>query len=455
MTETYVFPKSFLWGAATASYQVEGAWQADGKGESIWDRFAHTPGKILNGSHGDIACDFYNRYQQDVQLMKQLGLQAYRFSIAWSRILPKGRGQVNQPGIDYYNRLVDALLDAGITPFVTLYHWDLPQALEDEGGWVARSTAEAFVEYTGVISRALGDRVQYWATHNEPAVAAWVGHMMGEHAPGYHDIARAIVASHHLLLSHGWAVPVLRQNVPEAKVGIALNINWTMPASESPLDKDIARANDGRWVRWFTDPLYGRGYPQDVIQDFHKIGAAPDVLNCVLPGDLDAVAAPTDFLGINYYTRFLAHGQDKDSHPSTLPTAERTPGNWTEMNWEVYPEGLTKMLVRIHTEYNPAVIHITENGASYSTSPGEDGRVHDNHRLTYYRLHLEAAYKALEEGVPLMGYFAWSLMDNFEWSFGYSQRFGLIWVDFKTQERILKDSAYWYRDVILHNGFSA
>ncbi len=447
------FPKNFLWGAATASYQIEGAWNEDGKGESTWDRFCRKPGATHNGDTGDVACDHYHRWREDVALMKDLGLKTYRFSLCWPRILPKGRGAVNPKGLDFYSRLVDALLEADIIPFATLNHWDIPQALEDDGGWAARSTATAFVEYADVVTRALGDRVKHWATHNEPAVVAWLGYELGIHAPGMRDLPMAIRAAHHLLVSHGQSVPVIRRNSPGSEVGMVLNINWGMPASNSAADLEAARGMDGQWVRWFADPLYGRGYPTDVIIDFQRAGALPRGLDFVQDGDMAAIAAPTDFLGVNYYTRHVIRADVDENDPQDVFPAAHTPEHWTEMDWEIYPYGLTAVLGRVYFDYQPRKLYVAENGASYSTPPDASGRIPDVHRLNYLRSHLAAAHAALQVGVPLAGYFAWSLMDNFEWSRGYSQRFGMVWVDYETQQRIPKDSVLWYRDVIANNGF--
>lgn len=450
MPEKIQFPENFLWGAATSSYQIEGAWQADGKGESIWDRFSHTAGKIADGRNGDIACDHYNLMPQDVDLMQSLGLQAYRFSISWPRILPDGRGSVNVAGLDFYDRLVDALLAANITPFITLYHWDLPQALQDEGGWPSRSTAEAFVTYADVVSQRLGDRVKNWITHNEPWVTAFMGYWMGQHAPGMQDFAQAIRASHHLLLSHGWAVPVIRQNSPGAQVGITLNLGQVYAASSSAADYQARRYDDGYLNRWFLDPLYGRHYPPDMVQTYSQQGHLPDNMAFVQPGDLEAIATPTDFLGINNYSRGIA--RDKTAVNNQPPTLEPY-DNYTEIGWEVAPEGIRDVLLRVHLDYGPAKLYITENGASYSDGPDENGRVADHRRQTYLRTYLAAVHEAVQIGVPLAGYFVWSLLDNFEWAYGYKQRFGIVWLNYETQERILKDSAYWYRSVIAQNGF--
>jgi beta-glucosidase len=453
MAKKITFPENFVWGAATASYQIEGAWDKHGKGESIWDCFAHTPGKVKNNENGDVANDHYHLWKKDIRLMKQLGLKAYRFSVAWPRILPKGRGRVNQKGIDFYSRLVDGLLGAGIRPFATLYHWDLPQALEDEGGWPIRSTAEAFVEYTDIFSRALGDRVKDWITFNEPACSAWLGYDIGEHAPGLKNLSQGIRASHHLLLAHGWSVPVIRRNSPDSEVGITLNSNWTVAASNSVLDLEAVRQGEGKWVRWFADPIYGRGYPSDVVADFERLGALDYGLDFIKVDDLKAISTPLDFLGVNYYNRGLVRVNDPNNEPQRIFPFPKTPENWTEMNWENYPEGLANVISRYYFDYQPLKIYITENGASYSTPPDEKGTVPDEYRTHYLRTHLAAANRAIQAGVPLAGYFVWSLMDNFEWAKGYEQRFGIVWVDFDTQKRIPKDSAKWYKNVIKKNGF--
>jgi beta-glucosidase len=446
------FPENFIWGAATSSHQIEGAWNLDGKGESIWDRFSHTPGKVHNGDTADIACDHYHRWPEDVRLMKEIGINAYRFSIAWPRVLPAGRNAINQTGLDFYSKLVDALLEANITPFVTLYHWDLPQALQDEGGWASRSTAEAFVEYAEVICRMLGDRVKFWITHNEPSVATINGNWGGEHAPGNKEKRIALAVSHHLLLSHGWAVPIIRQLCPEAQVGIAINYNRTVPASPSKADFEANRKGEGIWARWFLDPLYGRHYPADLVADAVADGSLPNGnLDFVKDGDLEAIATQTDFLGLNYYTRMLSRSTEiPESHnlPPTVIQAPKDDTNWMDMGWEVFPQGLFESLSWLYYEYKVPKIYITENGCSFSDGPDETGRVRDQRRINYLSGHLDAAKKAIDNQIPLAGYFYWSLLDNFEWGLGYSQRFGLIWVDFDSQKRILKDSGYWYKDFI-------
>ena len=443
------FPDGFIWGAATSAYQIEGAWNEDGKGESIWDRFSHTPGTIEDGSTGDVSCDHYHRWREDIALMKELGLEAYRFSVSWPRILPAGRGKVNQAGIDFYSRLVDGLLEAGIQPFPTLYHWDLPQGLQDEGGWEARSTAEAFVEYADVLSRHLGDRVNHWITHNEPFSVAVMGYQKGEHAPGLTNTPASLKVIHHLLLSHGWAVPVLRRNSPDAEVGITLFFIPVVIASSAAANLPTARQLDGHSNRWYLDPLYGRHYPADLVADHIAAGnLPPEGLTFVQPGDLDAIAAPTDFLGVNYYTAIVL----KDEGGNQSPVSPEPDVECTEMGLPVNPDGLYRLLNRLYFEYQPGKLYITENGASYSDGPDSDGRIRDQRRLKYLREHFMAAHRAIECGVPLAGYFVWSLIDNFEWNRGYAQRFGIVWVDYQTQRRIPKDSALWYQQVIAENG---
>lgn len=446
------FPENFVWGAATAAYQIEGAWNEDGKGESIWDRFSHTPGNIEDNTTGDVTCDHYYRWPEDIALMQSLNLAAYRFSVAWPRILPQGRGQVNQDGLDFYSRLVDGLLAAGITPYVTLYHWDLPQVLQDEGGWPVRTIGQAFVDFVDVITRHLGDRVKHWVTHNEPWVIAMLGHHIGEHAPGWRDLNAALKVSHHILLSHGWAVPVIRRNSPGAEVGITLNLSPVYPASPSAADHNAARHFDGYMNRWYLDPLYGRRYPADMVADYTAQGHLPEGLSFVQPGDLETIAVKTDFLGLNYYMRALSRAEEaEDNLPRTRFLAPKS--EWTDMGWEVYPEGLFDLLCRLHFEYQPPKIYITENGASYGDGPDAEGCIHDERRLAYLRDHFTAARRAIDTGVPLAGYFVWSLLDNFEWAKGCAQRFGLVWVDYKTQQRLPKDSALWYKTVITQNGF--
>ncbi|HEY5952186.1 MAG TPA: GH1 family beta-glucosidase [Kofleriaceae bacterium] len=441
------FPVGFAWGAATSAYQIEGAAHEDGRGESIWDRFCRTPGKVADGDHGDVACDHYRRWREDVALMRELGLRAYRFSIAWPRVMPTGRGAVNERGLDFYDRLVDELLAAGIAPVATLYHWDLPQTLEDAGGWPARATAAAFVDYADVVTRRLGDRVSRWITHNEPWCVSVLGYETGEHAPGRRSPAAALAASHHLLLSHGWAVPVIRSNARNCEVGITLNLVPAMPASASALDYDAFRRLDGTMNRWYLDPLHGRGYPADVLADHVAAGHVPAAgWPVVEHGDLAAIATGCDFLGINYYSRAVARSAEPGNLPRTVHVAPKS--EHTDIGWEVFPDGLAEILLRVHLEYRPRQLFVTENGASYATGPDDDGRIRDLARTRYLHEHLVAARRAILSGVPLAGYFAWSLMDNFEWAHGYRQRFGITWVDYASQARVLKDSGHWYRRVI-------
>jgi len=443
MENQKLFPDGFKWGAATAAFQVEGAWQADGKGESIWDRFCRTPGNVERGDTGDVACDHYHLWRADVALMRELGLNAYRFSIAWPRILPQGRGAVNSAGLAFYDRLVDALLEAAITPYATLYHWDLPQVLQDAGGWPARAIVDAFCAYSDIVSRKLGDRVKNWMTINEPYVIAVLGHYLGVHAPGHKDQAETLAAAHHLLMAHGQALPILRANVKDARVGIALDIHPQTPASESPADRAEAQRLDGVMNRWFLDPLAGRGYPRDIVEYYGSH------LDFIQSNDMQVMAAPMDFVGINYYSRFITRSQDipeQENQPVTV-TAEPQ----TAMGWEVYPQGLTDLLERLHKEYDFPLYYITENGAAYEDEVDEQDEVRDPQRQAYIRAHLLAMQTAMQAGVPLGGYFCWSFMDNFEWAYGYGKRFGLVYVDFESQKRIPKQSALWYRQVIAQN----
>jgi beta-glucosidase len=437
MPNTSSFPEDFVWGAATASYQIEGAAHEDGRGESVWDRFCATPGKVRAGDSGEVACDFYHRYRDDIGLMRELGLDAFRFSISWPRILPTGHGPINESGLDFYDRLVDELLASEIEPFVTLFHWDTPQALEDAGGWPVRETAQAFVEYAVAVANRLGDRVRFWTTHNEPWVYAWVGHAWGEHAPGRRSEADAVAAAHHLLLSHGWAVEEIRRAVRDAQLGITLNLAHIYPASGRPEDEAATWQVDGEGNRWFLDPIFRGSYPADLLERNELV--AP----LVQDGDFDVISAPLDFLGVNNYTRFVVSA-GKDG-----PQFQRDPeAQETDMGWEVYPEGLRRMLVRVAKDYAPPAVYVTENGAAFGDVRVHDGRVHDPERTAYLESYIEAVSRAIADGAPVNGYFVWSLLDNFEWAFGYSMRFGIVHVDYPTLVRTPKDSFYWYRDFI-------
>jgi beta-glucosidase len=447
------FPPGFLWGVATSAFQIEGSAQADGRGESIWDRFAATPGKIEDGSDAREACDHYRRWPEDVALMRRMGLNAYRFSIAWPRILPLGHGAINAAGLDFYERLVDGLLEAGLTPMATLYHWDLPQPLQDRGGWGSRDTASAFVEYAHAVSMRLGDRVQHWVTHNEPWCIASLGHEFGAHAPGLRDPALALRVAHHLLLGHGRAVPVLRRNSPGAEVGIVLINSHAEPASGSEADRQAARWFDASFNRWYLDPIYLGEYPPEAVADRVRRGELPaGPLPFVEPGDLAAIAAPLDFLGLNYYSRTVMSGLPGpagEPAPRAIPMAP--PEALTDMGWEVWPQGLEDLLLRLHRDYQPAKIYITENGAAYADGPGADGLIHDARRRDFIAGHLRAVRRAIAAGVPVAGYFHWSLLDNFEWAQGFTKRFGLVHVDLATQRRTPKDSAQYYAAVVAAN----
>ncbi len=463
-----VFPNGFVWGAATAAYQVEGAVAEDGRGPSIWDTFSHTPGKVAGGDTGDVAVDQYHRYPQDVAIMAELGLDAYRFSVAWSRVVPGGQGPVNRRGLDYYSRLVDELLAHQIRPVLTLYHWDLPQELEDAGGWAARETAERFAEYSAVVARALGDRVGSWTTLNEPWCSAFLGYASGVHAPGRRDAAAALAAVHHLLLGHGRAVAALRAELPSsAEVGITLNLAAVRSVTSSTPDAEAVRQVDGLANRLFLDPLLRGHYPQDVIADL----AGVTDFGFVRDGDHAVIAAPLDTLGVNYYTPMLVAAYDgtgvrqtADGHGAAAgdswPGCDRVqflaqPGPFTAMDWRIDATGLRDLLHRIHAEHPGLPLVVTENGAAFDDVVTGEGAIHDEDRIRYLRQHLAVVHDALREGIDVRGYFLWSLLDNFEWSHGYSKRFGIVHVDLATQRRLLKDSAHWYRDVIAANGVMA
>jgi beta-glucosidase len=441
------FPDGFLWGAATAAYQIEGSPLADGAGASIWHTYSHTPNTIQNGDTGDVACDHYRLWRDDVALMQRLGLRSYRFSTAWGRVLPGGTGRVNQPGLDFYGRLVDALLEAGIAPAVTLYHWDLPQALEDRGGWANPDAPSWFAEYTETMARALGDRVPLWITFNEPWVFVWLGYALGVHAPGRTDTGHALAAARHVLLAHGNAVERLRSCASGAakqpQVGITLSVQAYMPASDSAEDRGAAERARAFNNEWFLDPIAFGRWPAALEEEF---GAFLPELTAA---DRDTIGRPIDFVGLNYYTRHVVT-DDPNGFFKSRPL--RPHGRRTEMDWEVYPAGLYQVLREFHDRYH-LPLYVTENGAAFPDPDAPaDGAVADWERLTYLQSHFSAAHRALAEGVDLRGYYVWSLLDNFEWGFGYSKRFGIICCDFATQKRTLKESALWYRQVIEDNG---
>ena len=433
----YLFQEGFAWGAATASYQIEGAWNEDGKGESIWDRFSHTPGKVVNGDTGDVACDHYHRWQEDIELMCRIGLKVYRFSTAWTRVLPTGRGPVNGRGLDFYDRLVDGLLAKNIEPFLTLYHWDLPQALQEEGGWVNRNISFAFADYAALMVKRLGDRVKYWTTFNEPGVVAFEGYMDGEHAPGFRDPKQAYQAVHNLMVAHGLASQAIRAIAPHVRVGIVLNLWGQEPASDAL--GDVAAAESAWQARetLFLSPIFAGYYP---LSAYERVGEdMPEIRD----GDMALIAQKLDYVGINYYSRTLwsAQGPVKRVHGS----------EYTEMGWEVHAPALYRILKRIHQDYHLPPLYITENGAAFADQVNGDGKVHDPRRLEYLKSHLLQIWQAVQEGVDVRGYFAWSLLDNFEWARGYSKRFGIVHVDYDTQKRTLKDSGEWYSRVIASN----
>ena len=467
------FPEGFLWGAATASYQIEGAVDEDGRGTSIWDTFSHAPGNTFHGDTGDIADDHYHRSEEDLDLMKRLGLRAYRFSIAWPRVQPDGRGAVNERGLDFYRRLVAGLRERGIVPAVTLYHWDLPQPLEDSGGWPERETAERFAEYAAVVARGLGQDVGLWITLNEPWVSAWMGYGTGRHAPGKTDIGLALAATHHLLLAHGLAMQALEAELgAESAAGITLNLSPVRVHGDSEGDRRAQRLVDGNLNRLFLDPLFNGRYPDDMVEHY---GERRPGLDVVRDGDLRTVAQPIDFLGVNYYSprNVMALERLQEGAAQRAPRGTRAERDravtedlgatevlpphleTSAMGWTIEPDGLTELLVRLQTVYDPPALYITENGMAAHDYVDPEGGVDDEERVAYLDSHLRAADAAIEQGVRLRGYFAWSLLDNYEWSFGYSKRFGLVFVDYGTQRRVPKASYDWYRQVIAAGGLPA
>jgi beta-glucosidase len=429
-----LFPASFTWGVATSAYQIEGAAFEDGRGASIWDTFTHSEGKVIDGSTGDVACDHYHRYAEDVELIASLGVDAYRFSIAWPRVQPLGTGAWNEAGFDFYSRLLDKLAEKGISAHVTLYHWDLPQALQDKGGWLNRDTAAHFAHYAAEVARRFGSRVATIATHNEPWCTAVLGHGTGQFAPGMAEPSAAIQVSHHLLLSHGLAMQAMRALATPAKLGIVLN-QWTAtPASDSAADTAAAELEYARSVQWYMDPLFKGRYPELALANIDQSRLQ------IFENDFKDIRQPLDFLGVNYYTRvFVSTAQPPQKAPAQLGTSD--------MGWETYPQGLTDLLVGLHGEYALPPIYITENGMAVADAI-VDGAVRDQARIDYVRMHLASVNEAMRRGVDVRGYFYWSLMDNFEWNSGYAKRFGLLYVDYATQQRTLKDSALWYRGFI-------
>lgn len=426
----------FRLGVATSSYQIEGGVADGGRGPSIWDRFCHTPGKIKHDHHGDVACDHFHRMPKDVELLAWLGVDAYRFSIAWPRVIPSGRGAINQAGLDFYDRLVDSLLDKGIEPCATLYHWDLPDALA--GGWLARETTDAFADYAEAVAKRLGDRVAMWLTHNEPWCQAFLGYEAGIFAPGRRDFAEALLCAHHLLVSHGLAVQALRTHV-KSPIGIAPNFMPAHPATSSAEDIAAAQRQDGYFNRWFIEPVLGRGYPRDMVQLYGE--RMPEVTE----RDLKTIAQPIDIVGVNYYERAVV-AAEPNNHPLRLKFVRQGERPRTA-DREIYPQGLLEQLRRLRADYGLERIAVTENGAAFEDSVADDGCVHDPARVEFLQQHLAQLVQARREGIGVEAYYAWSLMDNFEWSEGYTLRYGVVYVDFETQERIAKDSAHWLRSL--------
>jgi len=453
MPENKTFPRDFKWGTATSSYQIEGAPTAGGKGPSVWDSFSHIEGKIKNGDTGDTACDHYHLWRDDIGLLKKLGANAYRFSISWPRIFPTGKeNEPNQIGLDFYSRLVDTLLENQITPFITLNHWDIPQGLEDIGGWPERDIVHEFVKYSYHVSKHLGDRVRNWITHNEPWCVSYLGYIEGHKPPGLiNKWSKSLATAHHLLLSHGMAIPEIRNNSKQSEIGITLNLNTAIPASGSTYDEDACRFFDGQFNRLYLNPLYNNEYPDDVFEYLKtKSLISESDLNFIKQGDLNIISTKTDFLGVNYYSRAVIRNEEIDENNNLPRNVDMGPK--TDFGWEIYPPGIYDLLMRLKNEYKVQNIYITENGCSYGDGPNSEGKINDKRRIEYYRSHLTELKRAIEDGAPCNGYFAWSLMDNFEWAQGFSQRFGLIWVDFETLERIPKESYYWYKKFISTNG---
>jgi beta-glucosidase len=453
------FPPGFAWGTATASYQIEGAVTAGGRQPSIWDTFAHTPGAVFNGDNGDVADDHYHRYREDVGLLADLGVTHYRFSLAWPRLQPDGEGAINSEGLDFYSRLVDELLTHDIVPWVTLYHWDLPQALEDDGGWPVRDTAERFATYAALTHDKLHDRIRHWTTLNEPWCSAFLGYAAGAHAPGRTDPAAALAAAHHLLLGHGLAVSAMRSQDRDSQLGITVNLSPVDPATDDPADVDAARRVDAVSNRMFLDPLLRGRYPDDLRADV----AAVSDFGFVRPGDEAAIAAPLDFLGVNYYFRAVVRANAvapvQDPHArawvgSTDVEPVHTGLPTTAMGWEIDPSGLYDVLTRVHRDYGPVPIYVTENGAAFDDAVAEDGTIPDRDRIVFLDSHFRAVLQAIDDGADVRGYFVWSLLDNLEWAYGYGKRFGLIHVDYATQTRTPKASARWFADVTRRNGLT-
>jgi beta-glucosidase len=442
------FPEGFHWGAATASYQIEGAWNTDGKGESIWDRFSHASGNVKNGDTGDRACDSYARWRDDIAILKELGLTSYRFSIAWPRIQPSGKGAPNAKGLDHYARFADALLEEGIRPFPTLYHWDLPQALEDDGGWPERDIAGRFADYAEIVTRAMGDHVSDWMIFNEPNVFTALGYLMGVHAPGRRDFDGFMRAVHNVNRAQGEAFRAMRATRSDLRIGTAFNFSDCQPAGDSEADAEAAQ----RWHNFvneaFLRPSLRGSYPA-----LFRDGSVPLDLMGVQDGDLEAIQVPLDFVGVNLYTRTLVEDAPEDDRLGARPVLGLESGPKTDFGWEVWPDALHNVLVWLTEDFDRPVLEITENGCSYGDNPGPDGKVQDARRTDFYRGYLEAVHRAIEAGADVRSYHAWSLLDNFEWAEGYEQRFGIVHIDFENCARTIKESGRWYARVAAENGF--
>ena len=444
MTHENAFPADFLWGAATSAYQVEGSPLADGAGPSIWHRFSHTPGLVANNENGDVACDHYHRYEADIALMRELGLNAYRFSVSWSRIFPEGKGRVNEKGLDFYRRLVDALRAANIQPLITLFHWDLPAALDDRGGWLNRNIARWFAEYATVMFRALDDRQPVWATLNEPWVVTDGGYLHGPLAPGHRNWFETPIAAHNLLRAHGAAVAAYR-SIGKNRIGIVVNLEPKYPASDNAEDFAAVARADAYMNRQYLDPIFLGAYPPELAELYGE--AWPQFPE----GDFGDIRRRIDFVGVNYYTRGLTRN-DQQKMIERADRVKNPRAAYTETGWEVFPQGLTDILTWVRKRYGELPLYITENGAAFYDPPVADGTLEDPLRVDYLRRHLHAAREAMRRGVDLRGYFVWSLLDNFEWALGYAKRFGIIHVDFETQKRTMKSSARFYKDVIRTRG---
>ncbi len=449
------FPEGFFWGTATSAYQIEGAWNEDGKGESIWDRFAHTPGKIKNGDTGDAACDSYHRAHEDIDLMRAMQLNSHRFSIAWPRIQPSGSGAANTRGIDHYSRFVDSLLEARIRPMVTLYHWDLPQVLEDAGGWTNRDTAARFAEYVQIVAQRLGDRVTDWNVFNEPDAFVDLGHLEGTHAPGRASILDFLRATHVVNLAQGEGFRALKAGRPNSRVGTAFSMSPCEPATDSEDDKVAAARAHAISNAWFLEPALNGRYPD-------ALAFLPETAMRIQSGDMEKTRAPLDFIGINLYYRTIAAApgaMERATHTQQwlfpVKMSGGTQGPKTDIGWEVWPKALYDMVTRVTRDYNRPVIEITESGCAYNDGPNFAGEIRDARRIAYHQQYLAALGEAIARGADVRGYHAWSLLDNFEWAEGYSQRFGLAYVDFKTQKRTIKDSGRWYAKVAQRNSISA